>query len=195
MKLSHPSRWRVGSLIRLFPLVVVILYLTSTATFLNGGGVSPSREAEEDFSRRFEGRRVFFAANLYNNEELVVHWCSELKRTISRLCMLGCNPRNVFVSIYESGSTDNTPQVLQEFKLSLDSLGVRHRVVTQGFDDTLGPWAWNDVRSEFHSSYKHLVGRTAQYVLDTQMRISKLAELRNRALAPLLAAQGAFKWG
>jgi len=51
-------------------------------------------------------------------------------------------------------------------------MGVRHRIVTRGHDDTLGPWAWDDVRMP--RGLRRLVGRVAQYALATQVRIVKL---------------------
>lgn len=66
------------------------------------------------------------------------------------------------MSVYESGSTDRTPQLLARLAPQLKQLGVPHRVVTRGQDGTLGPWAWDDVRLAFHPSYRNLVGRVAE---------------------------------
>jgi alpha-1,3-mannosyltransferase len=68
----------------------------------------------------------FIAANLKNNEELLPHFTQQLLTVASLL------HGSVFVSIYESGSTDDTPRLLQELQAALDSQGVRHHIITSG---------------------------------------------------------------
>ena len=54
------------------------------------------------------GQRIFFASNLHNNEDLLPHYILQLLQLILRLPV-----GSSYVSIYESGSTDQTGNVLQ----------------------------------------------------------------------------------
>lgn len=70
-------------------------------------------------------------------------------------------PENVYVSIYESNSSDGTQDLLKTFGLLLTAKGVRHRIRYGGFEPRVWPHAMSVERIEF------------------------LADLRNKALAPL----------
>ena len=95
------------------PLVIGVVFFANAAFWLlSGGRESGGSAIDSSFHRRFEGRRIFIAANLYNNEEIGPHWITELKVTVTRLRKLGVKKRDIFVSIYESGSTDSTPKLL-----------------------------------------------------------------------------------
>ena len=54
------------------------------------------------------GQRIFLASNLHNNEDLLPHYILQLLQLIVRLPV-----GSSYVSIYESGSTDETGNVLQ----------------------------------------------------------------------------------
>lgn len=49
------------------------------------------------------GQKLFLASNLHNNEDLLPHYILQLLQLIVRLPLGSC-----YVSIYESGSTDQT---------------------------------------------------------------------------------------
>ena len=53
------------------------------------------------------GQKIFFASNLHNNEDLLPHYILQLLQLIVRLPV-----GSSYVSIYESGSTDETGDVL-----------------------------------------------------------------------------------
>ena len=56
------------------------------------------------------GQRIFFASNLHNNEDLLPHYILQLLQLIVRLPV-----GSSYVSIYESGSTDETGTVLSMY--------------------------------------------------------------------------------
>lgn len=56
---------------------------------------------------KLENRTVFIAANLYNNEDVLPTFFQELPVLLQYL-----DSTNVYVSIYENGSTDKTPHLL-----------------------------------------------------------------------------------
>lgn len=95
--------------------------------------------------------KYFFAINLYNSFDVIPDIFSTLFRVAS---VLGFN--NVFVSIYENGSKDQTKALLNIFDALLRSVGIR--VVIRTSQRTRG-------------AFNH--------------RIEYLAEVRNAALVPL----------
>ena len=100
-------------------------------------------------SIKFTGK-VMIAAILYNNESLMPHWIAELLNLIATL-----GRENVYVSIVESGSQDETAIWLMWLQRFLIALDIPHFVVTNG------------------------PGRV------DRLRIRHLARLRNLAMAPL----------
>ncbi|KAM5355932.1 hypothetical protein ACJ41O_002578 [Fusarium nematophilum] len=68
--------------------------------------------------------RIYIASMHFNNEHILKnHWN---KAVIDLAKML--KPENVFVSVYESGSWDNSKQELRKLDHDLERLGVPHRV-------------------------------------------------------------------
>lgn len=98
-----------------------------------------------------QGHKYFFAINLYNSFDVIPDIFSTLFRVAS---ILGFN--NVFVSIYENGSKDQTKALLNILDALLRSVGMR--VVIRTSQRTRG-------------AFNH--------------RIEYLAEVRNAALVPL----------
>ena len=102
----------------------------------------------------FRSRRYFIAALLYNNDELLPFWTRELFKLL--LVLTNDERSNVFVSIFESGSTDETKPMLRTLRDQLVVMGVGHEIQT--------------------------VTATRKEYTD---RIEHLAVLRNEALRPL----------
>ncbi|OMJ19857.1 Alpha-1,3-mannosyltransferase CMT1 [Smittium culicis] len=96
-------------------------------------------------------KKYFIAMNLFNNEEIIANYIQELVLLIKFL-----GAENVFLSIYENGSVDKTPEILREFKSFLRPLDVRFNIKTEK----------NSRPSVYH-------------------RIAYLAQIRNKALEPL----------
>jgi len=68
----------------------------------------------------------FFAANFFNNEEILPHWSQEFIKLAN---IIGYN--RVFLSVYENDSGDNTSARLSEFDLKLSALGIPHKIVSE----------------------------------------------------------------
>jgi hypothetical protein len=104
--------------------------------------------------------RFLISANLHNSASILPHWATQLAAALGAL-----PPENVFVSIYESGSSDDTGRWLDQLRLRLALLRIRYRITTGG----------NITRDE------------------GEPRIAYLAKLRNEALAPMLGAEPEFE--
>lgn len=98
-----------------------------------------------------DGHKYFFAINLYNSFDVI----PDLFATLFRVgAVLGYH--NIFVSIYENGSTDQTPALLRIFDALMRSTGMRVAI-------------------------KSSTRRRGIHV----HRIEYLAEVRNAAMGPL----------
>lgn len=136
-------------------------------------------EAESRSTRTSRNTERIYIASVNWNNELVLrsHWNKALLHLVSEL-----GPDKVFVSIYESGSYDNTKGALRELDWELDKLGVPRNV-------TLSPVTHQDelaapARGE---------GWIQTPKGNTQLRrIPYLARIRNLSLLPLqdLARKG-----
>ena len=114
--------------------------------------------------------RIFIASTHWNNEAILrSHWNNSIVQLVKTW-----GPENVFVSIHESGSWDDTKGALRELDLELDRLGVRRNLTlseTTHQDEISAPPSdgWIDTprgRKELR-------------------RIPYLARLRNLTLRPL----------
>jgi alpha-1,3-mannosyltransferase len=103
--------------------------------------------------------RIMIAAMLYNNETLLPHWIAELLNLIGAL-----GRDNVFISIVESGSQDQTGVWLEWLQRILLALDVPHFIIANGPPRV------------------------------DRLRIRHLARLRNLVLAPLQMAIGHNDW-
>merc|ERR1719478_1225753 len=76
-----------------------------------------------------QSRSFFIAACLKMSEAVLPHWIAELLRLIMALRKQNqYGEDNIFVSIYESGSTDHTHRYLDALKSYLKFLGVGHSI-------------------------------------------------------------------
>ncbi|KAL1837155.1 hypothetical protein VTJ49DRAFT_4201 [Mycothermus thermophilus] len=119
-----------------------------------------------------ETRRVYIASLHWNNEEILrSEWNRRLLELVKRF-----EPDNVFVSIYESGSWDNTKGALRELDQALGEAGVPRKMVLddETHEDVIkGPPAnegWITIPD----------GRKMP------RRIPYLSKLRNKSLQPLI---------
>ncbi|KAJ2118379.1 hypothetical protein GGF48_004599, partial [Coemansia sp. RSA 921] len=69
--------------------------------------------------------RVFVAVNLYNSERVLPNMATQL---LAFAKMLG--RKQVFLSVYENGSSDNTKSILQALERTVKELGIPHSIVT-----------------------------------------------------------------
>ena len=97
----------------------------------------------------------------HNNEEVIPYWSDSIIKAIH---YLGAD--NVFVSILESKSEDQSPALLQQLDDRLDAMQVQRRILTR--DEAIA---------------KPVGGKEIQ-------RIQYLSALRNRVLEPLVENGG-----
>ena len=122
--------------------------MAQPASGKTGGSSDSPRGSERQFP---DGHKYFFAINLYNSFDIIPDLFSTMFKVSS---ILGF--QNVFVSVYENGSTDQTKALLRLFDALARSVGLRVVIRTS-----------LRTRGAFHH------------------RIEYLAEVRNAALAPL----------
>lgn len=99
----------------------------------------------------------FIALNLYNNDLIMPTLQTEILRLVFALRTCTTVAQQVFVSIYESGSTDGTAAALEQFNFVLNYFEVPHKIVTRG------RWTREAIKP----------------------RIQHLAKIRNAVLQPL----------
>ena len=124
-------------------------------------------EAEGTFGEQ----KVYISSIHWNNEQIMrSHWNSAVVNLIKAL-----GPENVYVSVYESGSWDDSKGALRELDTELAHLGVRKTIV---LDETTH---LDEIQKE----------PTASGWIDTPRgkkelrRIPYLAKLRNLSIKPL----------
>ena len=103
------------------------------------------------YSKELYDKRVFVSLNLHQNEKNLPDFIYQLMRLLSVF-----KKANIFVSIYENGSMDDTRLYLTLLRLNLQALNIPHSIFTQ---DVAKP----------HGIH----------------RIEYLAKLRNQAMKPL----------
>jgi hypothetical protein len=108
----------------------------------------PTLLAEDSRFSRLRSNRILFALNLHNNQEIMTDLIVQLGQVMGFL-----GHEQVYVSIFESGSTDQTRVYLSLFKSMLDKMNVKS--IIEWTEDTL---------------------------TNTVHRIEYLAEARNRVL-------------
>jgi len=92
--------------------------------------------------------------DFYDSEHILPTFFQELPILLQHL-----GPQNVYISIFENGSSDTTPKLLNLMGELLESLGAPHRIITLGMSDI-------PIKENGH-------------------RIAFLAGARNKALEPL----------
>ncbi|KAJ7762328.1 cryptococcal mannosyltransferase 1-domain-containing protein [Mycena maculata] len=74
----------------------------------------------------YNGTKVFVAVMFNNNIDILPYWIKEFTKVIYYI-----GTENVFVSIVESNSWDGTAEMLDEWKSTLDGMGVQHLIRTR----------------------------------------------------------------
>ena len=102
---------------------------------------------------------VFIAVNLYNSQQILPNMMRELFLLTDIL-----GKGNVFISIYENGSKDQTKHLLAQFEQALSRAQIPHRIVMEAKE------------TEYSNTQDHKKAIN---------RIVKLAAIRNRPLEPM----------
>ncbi|KAK4172248.1 cryptococcal mannosyltransferase 1-domain-containing protein [Triangularia setosa] len=134
--------------------------------------IRTEREARAHHS--LHTRRVFIASLHWNNEKILrSDWNAAVLNLVNTL-----GPDNVFVSVYESGSWDDSKGALRELDEQLEKTGVGRKIVLD---------------KETHKDLLHstpgqeggwiAVGKEKQLM---PRRIPYLSQLRNKSLEPLI---------
>ncbi|KAK9234552.1 cryptococcal mannosyltransferase 1-domain-containing protein [Lipomyces kononenkoae] len=148
-------------------MVMIVVGISYTVFVYTYGLQSPypSRQSAEytRFAQNYVDPKTndayFIAANFYNNDDILPTWTAEMAKLIN---VLGSD--NVYVSLAENDSQDNTASSLLRFSRYMHHHGVQHTLnITSG----LRPLPLHDPW------------------IDTQTRISYMTTIRNIALAPL----------
>jgi hypothetical protein len=137
---------------------------------LLGGGV--------DYEERKE--KLFIASIHWNDEKILSsHWITAL---LSFINAYGAS--NLYISVFESGSWDNTKLILQNLDWTLENLGVERSIVLEErtHEDEV-----KEVPGEGEEKEGWIMGTTRQKEM---RRIPYLAAARNRAMAPLRELAG-----
>lgn len=96
-------------------------------------------------------RKYFFAINLHDNQEILPQMMGNIIELISYIA-----PQNLFLSIFESGSNDQTKEILDKFIKIITPLSIKYQIFTSPLSKT-----------------------------EQMNRIEYLAYVRNMALEPL----------
>ncbi|KAF3315728.1 hypothetical protein TWF173_003295 [Orbilia oligospora] len=148
---------------------------------------SPNEEASDDLASLWDYNpavtvprvhgigKVYIAANHWiSGKILKPYWINGLLMLIQQL-----GPENVFVSIYENGSWDETPAMLRELDRELERMGVERRVLIEAIthrEQVAEVVAQGDDKPGWVMTSRGM---------KELRRIPMLAKLRNRLLEPL----------
>ncbi|KAE9369675.1 glycosyltransferase family 69 protein [Stipitochalara longipes BDJ] len=92
-----------------------------------GDGAGRFRPPVEDVTWKKEREKLFIASIHWNDEKILsAHWIPALLSLIESY-----GAENLYISIHESGSWDNTKNVLRDLDKKLGELGVEKRVVLE----------------------------------------------------------------
>ncbi|KAK1752194.1 cryptococcal mannosyltransferase 1-domain-containing protein [Echria macrotheca] len=165
---------RSSTLRKLLVLVLLGTIIESQLVYYRVARAQHEFEAQDTSLQK--PTRVFIASLHWNNERILrTEWNDGVVDLVNTL-----GAENVFVSVYESGSWDDSKGALRELDKKLEALGVAKRIVLddETHEDLLKSppqdKGWIKVRSG------ELAGQTVP------RRIPYLSRLRNLSLEPLL---------
>ncbi|KKA29412.1 hypothetical protein TD95_004069 [Thielaviopsis punctulata] len=124
-----------------------------------------------DLARRHHGERIYVASMHWNDAPIVRnHWNKAVLNLAEAL-----GPKNIFVSVYESGSWDDTKAALTELDVKLEQMGVPRNITRSNVT---------------HKDEMAAVGDGDGWIMTPRgkhemRRIPFLAKLRNRTLRDL----------
>ncbi|KAF0682956.1 Aste57867_24969 [Aphanomyces stellatus] len=152
----------------IYALSIALLFLLFVVFASKESRVPPP--SATTLRRLLEGRRILVAANYFNNSAILDAHTHEMARFLAMLQSAGAVP---YVSIYENGSGDDTPARLRQWGVRLDSMHVPHTINLESSP------AWHKAYLQFKDDNPNDVESA------TRFRIRFMADVRNKALAPL----------
>ncbi|CZT00447.1 related to polysaccharide export protein (CAP59) [Rhynchosporium agropyri] len=151
--------------------------------FLDAYSILTSRPApirRSSLPSHLRDHKIFIASIFKNSEYMLrLYWNTRLIDLVRTL-----GPQNVFVSIVESGSLENTKGALKDLQNQLDQLGVKHRI-SLGINDKEQEAQWKKVPNEGEDR-TGWIQTGSEKVGWAVRRIPYLAALRNQAMEPLV---------
>lgn len=166
---------------RITKLVLLLFFLISLLDVLRiHGNIADGEVAAKSSVQGIEGvhpavppgLRVYIAGMHFNSGEVLrAHWITSLLLLVEAL-----GPKNVFVSIYESGSWDDTKELLRWLDGQLEIRGVQRRVQV---DDE----SHEDVIKNSVAEGQYITAPDGEPAV---RRIPYLARMRNKTLKDLV---------
>jgi len=129
-----------------------------------------------------KGQKIFIASMARNSEYMLrMYWNSALIRLVEAL-----GPENVYVSIMESGSAEDTKGALRELEDRLNNHGVRNKIIL-GIDHVQHEQMLQNLPEEGEDRTGWIfTGRSSGKKGWEYRRIPYLAALRNRVMEPMM---------
>jgi alpha-1,3-mannosyltransferase len=158
---SNRAHWPQIRKLRFGLAVCWCLYILSAPRYPSSGP-SSYLNPHTKLSRIPGNQTYFIAANLYNSATILPSWTRELGLLVDFL-----GPLNVYISIYESNSHDQTKSMLRAFEMELKRRKAGNIIVLEDTE-----------------------GRRPNWSLNGHERIRYMAGVRNKALEPLQRMQG-----
>lgn len=162
--------FRRSSRSRFFRAVLLILVLTLLIDLFSLVGARRRAHLAADASYSITGK-IFIASIHWNNEAILrSHWNEAVLRLVEHF-----EPKNVYISIVESGSWDDSKGALRELDGELERIGAQRKIMldeathADEITQTPGDSGWID---------------TARGKKELR-RVPYLSRLRNRSLEPL----------
>src|ERR1700683_4177756 len=156
------------------PLLITLFLIFVIDTLLITRS-SPLSQRTQIFPPSLRNERIFIASMARNSEYMLrLYWNSALLRLIDIL-----GPENVYVSILESGSQEDTKGALRELELKLNTRGVQNRIVL-GIDAEEHAERLKNVPEEKREGWIFTARGEKGWEL---RRIPYLADLRNKVMA------------
>jgi hypothetical protein len=159
-------------------LITLIVILLLDAYLITSSHPKPTRTST--LSPGLKDQKIFIASMARNSEYMLrLYWNSALIRLVGAL-----GTSNVYVSILESGSQEDTKGALRDLETKLNELGVQNKIVL-GIDSEQQAEMLKHVPEEDADRTGWIFTARGETGWELR-RIPYLAELRNRVMQPLL---------
>ncbi|KAJ6503089.1 cryptococcal mannosyltransferase 1-domain-containing protein [Mycena vulgaris] len=148
------SSLAMGSFVIFLVMALSGLYIIATYELPGDHRYKPDVEAALKAPKPggyHDGTKVFIAAMFTNNIDILPHWIQEFTKVIQYI-----GTKNVFVSVVESNSWDGTAELLDEWKGTLEKMGVAHFIRTRDQQVPRPPDMPGNVRIDFLSATRNL---------------------------------------
>eukprot|EP00835_Amoeboradix_gromovi_P002534 NODE_146_length_17563_cov_0.253321.p4 type:complete len:345 gc:universal NODE_146_length_17563_cov_0.253321:13755-14789(+) len=87
-----------------------------------------------DYHKRYRSiakRKLFLALNVHNNEEILPQMLGNIIELISYV-----SPKNIFLSIFESGSSDQTKDIMDKFIKMIEPMDIDFEIISSPIERT-----------------------------------------------------------